>query len=717
MQLADSAKYALAAQLSILRSCPDVISRLLKGGESVLLAAKVLVVSRLLHTKLSKISMPPPFLETLRNRLATLRRKLLTRIDRHLRNLEASKETLLESMCAFVLATSSSPTDVVRHFHHLRLEAITECVGGTYASQDSILQALRLYVKTLRDSQTLVPGQLAHALERLKLVSIFKSKDLHSLIALNLDVYERWIGDDIKTFTPYIRHDDLSKAEAERLLTQWAGTAVSKFLDGLRVRIRDVQDHVRLMELRQEVLELWFSQNRRSLGIDSAETLDGLRDVFNNQAASIIKKRVLLLEGVGSVVHGSVKDWRQGKSDATSSLWDSSTTSMDVAHGGKLFCDTVLDRLQGRDGALRRFSTEYTHWLDGILSIELTISSLREYKWKDAIDDVDDNDELLDDKQVLLGEDDPRLLQEELSSALSDAYVRMETFLEPARLLPGPLTVGSEAVFLLRVWRNLRQRLPRSYRNPHLGLSSIPIIESAIIRFSLEAPLESCAKRLENGQKGGHSAARPLWEGLPELPVLPSPWAYRLLLEVVQSMSDLGVDIWSPHLSAELKRYFATELSKLLQGSSSSADTSRETSTARANGSTKSLTNGEKIDIDGQKFGAEREPKDASKENANKDEDTGNEVNGTYLNGDGDHKTEYDRTKARDMKTQRLFDVIYLAHALSIMWSKENEDGLNQIHASLKDELGFETKSLDRLSKNAGEYWKRTKLVFALLSS
>ena len=194
------------------------------------------MISRLLHTKLSKRSTPVPYLETLRNRLAVLRRKLLLRIDHRFKVIDVSREALLESMCAFVLATSSSPTDVVRHFHHLRLEAIAECMQHGMKKEDGALQALRLYVKTLKDSQTLLPGQLAYGLERLKAVSIFKSNDLHSLIELNLDVYERWIDEDIKSFTPYVRHDDLSKIEAEKLLKQWARTTVSKFLEGLRER-------------------------------------------------------------------------------------------------------------------------------------------------------------------------------------------------------------------------------------------------------------------------------------------------------------------------------------------------------------------------------------------------------------------------------------------------------------------------------------------------
>ena len=717
--LADSANYALTSQLSILRSCPDVLSRIFKSGGSVLLAAKVLVISRLLHSKISKRPTPPPYLETLRNRLATLRRKLLTRIDRSLKILDASKDALLEAMCAFVLATSSSPTDVVRHFHHLRLEAIEECIGEDSKQQDSMLQALRLYVRTLRDSQAVVPGQMAHALESLKVVSIFKSQDLRSLIELNIDVHERWIDDDIKTFTPYIRNDDLSRAEAERLLRQWARPAFLRFLYGLRVRIQDVQDPLKLMGLRKEVLELWLSQNQHSLGIDSAETLDGLRDVFNNQAVSIIRKRASALDGVGIMAYRNVEDWREGQSDMNPSLWDVSTISIDVGNGGKQVCDTITDRLQGKNEPLRRVSLEYTQWLDSISSIELTIKSLRETKWEDAMDDVDDDDDLLNDKQVLLSEDDPRLLQEELASALKEAYARIEASLEPVRLLHDQPAIGTQGVFLLRVWRELRQRTPGSYCNVQLGLSAIPNIESIVIESSLKAPLRSCSKRLHKAAQRSGFTARSLWEGIPELPVTPSPWAYRLLLEVVLSMLELGVDIWSPHLSAELKKGLAKGVSDLLRKKQLGVETSDERTTLNVNGhGAISNTNGETIEIDGENTGTDDEAKNIPNGDEDRDEVTSNILNGAYTNGDGDHEAASDRTKAKDLKIQRLFDVLYLGHASSTASSKgKNNNELDEVQASLKADVELEPKSLDRLSRNAGDYWKRTKLLFALLGS
>ena len=418
----DSARYSFASQLAVLRSCPDVISRLLKSGGSVLLAAKVLVITRLLHTKLSQRPNPSPYLNNIRNRLASLRRRLLGRIDRLFKSLQSSRDVLMEAMCAFSLATSSSPKDVTRHYHHTRLEAISENMGQGDDGHDSMLLALKLYVKTLKDTQAVIPVKLAHALEGLKSVPLFKSQDVYSLVELNLDVHERWIGDDIRTFTPYIRHDDLSKAEAERSLEKWAKTAFDSFLAGLRNRIQDVEDPGRLIDLRRQVLELWLSNHQHPTGVDSTETLDGLREVFNLQCTRLIRIRTSKLGQVSFAVKNILRDWQPGVSDLTPSLWDSSMTSMEFENGGIPFRERLANRLAGKNDVLNRVSLEYVSYLKSIEDLEEMIKKLREARWADDVDDVDDEDDLLDNKQVLLSEDDPRLLQGELNIDLDGAY-------------------------------------------------------------------------------------------------------------------------------------------------------------------------------------------------------------------------------------------------------------------------------------------------------
>lgn len=710
--MADSARFAFAAQLAVLRSCPEVITMLLKNGAFILLAAKVLVISRLLHTKLAKRSNPPPFLEILRNRLASLRRKLLVRIDRHFKNAKASQDGLVEAMCAFSLATSSSSIDVVRHFHHLRLEAINENMRQTSGQYSNMTLALRLFVKTLKDTQTVLPIQLAQALGKLKSQSLFRSQDLYSLVELNLDVHEWWIGDDIKIFTPYIRHDELKKADAERLLKQWARQAVSSFLRGLQTRIHDIQDPLQLVQLRRELLELWLSSNQSSVDIDTSETLDGLRGVFNNQAIHLIKMQASSLNDVSSSVRELNRTWRAGVTDSTASLWEASMTSMETNSGGKVFKESLTSRFTGMNEASSKILDRYLIWLRSVEAIEKAIGCLRKETWMMDLDDVEDEDDLLDNKQILLSEDDPRLLKEELSSALEKAFTELQSSLEDQ----SRGSDGHQATFLLRIWRGLRQHLPPCYENDRLGLDSIGDLGQIAATKALSEPLERCSKMMRKSMYTKNVAARPLWEGDPNLPVLPSPWAYKLLLDTVSSMADSGTDIWSPQITDILKHSLALRLADLFEKVSESA--------SRVNGH----VDGEADDRSIVEANEVLEPKNhegttdmnGTVDSSNEHDDdpiktkSHTQVNGTAT-GNGTKKVLADRSGETEAKIQRLFDLSYIIQATTSKSADSEQNGLVGLQTGLAITIQLDARSVERIKKDAAEYWKRTSLIFYLL--
>lgn len=723
--MAGSARYSFASQLAVLRSCPDVISRLFKSGGSVLLAAKVLVISRLLHTKLSHCSNPPPYLDNLRNQLASLRRRLLGKIDQRFKSLEISRDILVETMCAFSLATSSSPKDVLRHYHHIRLEAISENMGKGGDSHDSMLFALRLYVKTLKDTQAVIPTQLAHALERLKSVSLFKSQEVYSLIELNLDVHERWIDDNIRKFIPYIRHDDLTKAEADRSLKQWARSAFGSFLAGLRNRIQEIEDPGRLIDLRKQVFELWLSNHQHSTGIDSAETLDGLRDVFNLQSTRLIQSRASKLHRVGSIVKNVLQNWQPGVYDFTPSLWDSSMTSMAFENGGKMFRETLATRSTSKNEPLNSVSLEYMSFLESIELLEGMLKELREARWADDIDDVDNEDDLLDNKQVLLSEDDPKMLQEELNSALHEAYTELQVMLYK---LPGKsetINSGHQAAFLIRVWRELRQRLPKSYQNPKLGISSIPSLHHTIADEALRMPLERCSKRIAKMSQAKLLQARPLWEGNPELPVLPSAWTYRFLLDLASSMNSCGSDVWSPQAVDALKKELILSMVPMLEGrqvvqvnghrdrdlldGEDKEEVELEEEVKKDEEEIEERVREENGEVDGKEAGERKE-----EERMEKPEKPAEiSLNGSMSNG---HVAPEPEDEPENGKIQRFFDIAYLTNASAVKEMEAENNQLISLQGSLLQDLALEPRSVDRIKNDAAEYWKRTSLLFALLA-
>ena len=723
----DSVRYSLASQLAVLRKCPEVISNLLRNGGSVLLAAKVLVISRLLHTKLSKRPDPPPYLENLRSRLASLRQRLLGRIDRKFKGLETPRDVLVEVMCAFSLATNSSPKDVIRHYHHIRLEAMSENMLNSGNGHASMLLALRLYTKTLKDTIATTPAQLAHALERLKLVPLFKSQDVYSLIELELDVHERWIGDDIRTFTPYIRHDDLTKVEAEQLLKQWAQSAFGYFLAGLRTRIQDVEDPGILIDLRKQVLELWLSNHQHSTGVDSAETLDRLRDVFNSQSIRLIQSRAYKLDRVGLIVKNVLQNWQPGASDLTLSLWDSSMTSMEFENGGRPFRERLAARFTGKNEPLNRMSLEYASFLEGIESLDEMIKKLREARWADNVDDVDNDDDLLDNKQVLLSEDDPRLLQEELSSALYEAYAGLQAVLNKLSDKPETTDSGQKAAYLIRVWRELRQHLPNSFRHAKFGDGSIPSLQHTIAVEALRVPLERCSKWIAKTSQTKLLQARPLWEGDPELPILPSEWTYRFLLDLASSMNACGSDVWSPRAVAALKRELILSIAPML-GGRQAVQINGHRDSDLLDGEDKEAEeleeevrkDEEEIEVrvreeNGEVGGEEaRNPEETDQEKSEKPTKPAERLlNGSMSNG---HVEPEPKEEPEDGKIQRFFDIAYLTNATAVKELEAKDNQLVSVQDSLIQHLALEPKSIERMKKDAAEYWKRTSLLFALLA-
>ena len=706
--MADSARYALASHLAVLHSCPDVISRLLKSGTSLLLAAKVLVLSRRLHIKLSQETDAPPLLEALRSRLGSLRQRLLSRLDRRFKDSTLQNGPLVEAMCAFSLATSSSAKDALRHFQHVRRDSVSEEMRNRSAGDENMLLALRLYLKTLKDSQAVAPGPLAHALEQQKSTALFKSKEVFSITELNLDIHERWLSDEVKTFTPYIRHDDLTKKETEQFLRQWAKQTFEPLLHGLQDRIKDIQGLAVLINLRKEILDLWLANHHFWLALDSTETLDGLRDIFNTQATRIIRARTSSLGTVGTTIQEILRNWRP-ESDSTPSLWGHGVVPGDMIAGAESFQENLKNRTHGKTEAVNNISRQYEAFIEGIKEIQDIIKVLRATRWVDDVDEVDDEDDLLDNKQVLLSEDDPEILQKALERALRDSFADIQSTIDhelPYNLDPFR---GPKSGFLLRTWRNLRQLLPEGYQNENIGMESIPKLQDIIADEAIAGPLERCSKRLARIDSTRAPATRSLWEGNPELPILSSPWCYRFLLDLSSSMIVSGSDLWSTQAVAKLKRQVIISLGHRIKGTP-------EPDIPRMNGIVNGNSDPHKSDHLDQ--GSQIQEEVHANGYVKPDVDKQNGANASLTNGPQVNGNTRQNTPiySVDVPVQLYFDISYLLEALAIKINVKEDNPLIHLQESLAERLDLESESLQRMRQDAAEFWKRTNLVFALLA-
>ncbi|KAF2397252.1 hypothetical protein EJ06DRAFT_584722 [Trichodelitschia bisporula] len=540
----DSEQNALASHLAILQSCPTIISRLLKGGNSSLLAAKILVFSRLTHKTLAQTPDPPPLLDASRQRLASLRRKLLRSIDRSLQSVDKETDDLVEDMCAFSLATSSTPTDVLRHFHHVRLEAI----GWHFEQEDDgnahVLAAMRLLIQTLQDSQQIFPKRLAAALAKLKEHPLLQQKDVRSVSQLSLDIHGRWIADELRNYTPWPRHDELQKAEADKQLKAWSKQALARFLAGLKsvlVKNREFRD---VMRLRKDVLEAWPWSTRRLPGIEPSDVLEELRELFNGRLGAIIRDRAREVEQIPKAI---LQELDSPQTPQTSYLWDQDVIAMDYSNGATAFKQAVLDKYQGTNPSIAHIAALYDAWLGNITSTQALLKEMRDTHWDDELDDSDSDLEF-DSLQIQLSQDDPRLLDQALATTLEAASTSLHSSLSN---LITPLTAAppnpNTAAFLLRVLRALSQRAPPDPKaSPSAPLSTLATPLHHALATAVTTPaLNAFSTSLHRMLTARTFPAVVLWEGNPPLPTQPSRPTILFLKTLTQAMSASGPDLWA----------------------------------------------------------------------------------------------------------------------------------------------------------------------------
>jgi hypothetical protein len=698
---ADLDRYTFASQLSILRNCPVVMTRLLKGDGSSLIIAKVLVISRLLHKALSQSKNKPPIVDQLWDRVLSVRRKLLRRIDKRLSSSTGDISTLVESMCAYALATSSTPTDVLQHFHKTRLEKIASSLKHGH---DELAKhgtaALKLCIQTCQDTQAVFPRRLADSLSKLKAQPLVHDVEVSALYELNLDVHSRWIGDEARNYTPWPRHDELQRADAERILHQWSKHAIATFLKGIRAALEEEDRLKEVASLRAELIETWILSGSRMAGVKSANVLDDLRDTMNNHLETIVRSRTQNLKTVVMSTTTTLKSWPTDVASSELSLWSTVSKTSDLSNGATAFKSKILNTYQGLDEPVIRVISTFDAWMESVMQVKSIVKSMKEARWDDTFaNDVDDSDsdDFGDSKQTLLSDDDPRLLEDVTQQALSEALQNLgKSFSKIVRDLTEGNHVGNiqQACFMLRVMREISERISSLRLQDKATPLTTPFtseilkpLHTALATQIVQPSTKAYQKTLAKAAKA-RSKSHILWEGHPPLPAQPSPNTFSYLQRLTRTMGSCGSDLWAPASVSVLKAMAVKEVSKLFKANMNRID----------------------------KFGTQSENSTADKSGENSPTDASAHIT-------TDTKTDGEKTQAgssapnveiREHKLkQAVFDALYVQRFIGDIG---HGDALDSVIEGAVEKSGLDGSSVDRLRKNAVDYAKKTYLLFALLS-
>ncbi|KAK4151250.1 hypothetical protein C8A00DRAFT_17325 [Chaetomidium leptoderma] len=659
-------------------------------GERLVLAARLYVLGRLLVKSFGE-GRKEGKVEAARKSLETVHQARLTRsIDAVLRSGSgrAMKQgDVVKALGAYSLATSSGARDVLGHFLNVRARAIAMALQlddeeKAARNPNEVLRALGLYTKTLLDVQTLVPHKLTEMLVALKQDRLLENASLKEMEGLRLDVYGRWCGDEIQFYTPFIRHDDLNGAQARESLMNWAQKGSEVLLQGLEKTLQSMTEFKAIVELRTSILKLWIAEGGKARGFDPSEMLDELRAAINKHMLRVLEAKVTKLRLVGSEVAAALDAWREGTTDRHDSLWDVASFDTDLSNGAAQFTQDVVARLYGRNDAVSKAVTSYKSWFHVIDDVGQVVDQLKRQRWDNDVDEIED-EETIEERQKLLSKDDPLALSKHLNRLLVEAFKRLDGQLMAlwnARR-DGPNN-GEVAMYFLRLLRDIRAKLPDLEAVRSFGLSAVPSLHEAVAKAVAVSPMDEFATvALARKTVVGRS----LWEGEPALPGSPSAGAFKFLRNLVTAMDDAGGDLWSPAAVGVLKHHLNKQMSKAW------------------------------LEVLGGLDGEEAEAKDGAESEAEAKDDAESDAEEAEAEeGEGGQQDTGGDTKAspeqRALLVQWLMDIHYLGLFLG-----SNEDTL-ALEETVYQKSGLETPAKERLAKASQDYFKRTGLLFGLLT-
>ncbi|RBR03168.1 uncharacterized protein FIESC28_11798 [Fusarium coffeatum] len=710
---------SITARLRLLDACVLVVGRILKGGgglgdnikrgDRLILSTKILVLSRLLIKSLlddATDASSRRAIEVAKTSVSKLRRRLLRNVEKVFERAgdETEREDVQKALCAYSLATSSGAKDVLRHFLHVRGEAMGlafDVDSNRKTSAEDVVQSLKLYSRTLLDVQALVPGRLSLALSGLKSHPLLADPSLKQLEGLRLDIYERWCDEEIQYFTPFVRHDDLDGSQARQMLSTWSEKGSGVLLDGLRKTLGTMSEFKLIMELRTNVLELWVRDGGKAKGIDPSEMQDSLREAINSRMLEVLDTKVSKLRLVGSEVSAALGKWKDGITDEHVSIWNEEGYDEALSGGAAPFVQEVVSRLYGRNDAVSKAAHSYKSWYHVIDDVKEVVEQLRRQRWDNDYDEIED-EETIEARQKLLSKDDPQMLQERLDTTLDKSFKELEDQIQGLWSERAESSKnGRVAMYFLRVMRDIRQQLPDRPSIRTFGLKIVPSLhENVAIAVSKSALDEFAAQGVTQRVVVG----RPLWDGEPALPNQPSPEVFQFLRSLSLSMSDEGVDLWTKAAVSVMKRHLTQRLCEMWE--KSLAENSAE-----------------ETDVSNKPDDDDGEPKKDDQDTEKEDEDGAEEKDsdaeistGDEIPGDNDTNSGLSFEQKADLLTQWLFDISLLRHCISNV-----EQDSSDLFQKLEDKVYQQSKlsnatARQRISKSANDFWQRTSLLFGLLA-
>ncbi|KAG6073866.1 hypothetical protein E4U16_004384 [Claviceps sp. LM84 group G4] len=737
-----------SARLKLLECCRLTAGRILQGGggiadlqmdkgERLVMATKVFVISRLLVKSLKEgrpLERAQQAVDAIGKSLDSLRRRLQRTMERLLEEVDENAEIddVVKALCAYSLANSSGAKHAISHFIRVRQRAMetaldmdheerTTTTATTITTGQDVVRSLRLYTKTILDVQALVPRKLSQALSSLKSQPLLADTSLRTIEGLRLDICRRWCSEEMQDFTPFITHDDLDSNQAREMLASFAEKGAKLVVSGLERTLHHMLDFNSIIDLRTQVLQLWIRDGGRARGFDPQDMQDALRETFNSRLVVVVEAKAAKLRLVGSEISATLQGWQDGVSDYNKGLWDDDGYEAALSNGAVPFLEEVVSRLHGRNDAVSKASHSYASWFHIIGDVKAVVDQLRKQRWDNDYDEIED-EETMEARQESLSREDPRKLQDTLGETLDASFAALEKHIQQLWDQHSEHTSsGAMAIYLIRVVRDIRAQLPDRPAVKSFGMSMVPGWHSRVAALAWRP---AAATFISKGLSDKSVVMKPLWEGQPLLPGQPSPSVSHLLRDLSLAMTDLGVDLWTPAATGTLKQQLGESLCEAwrkelkgilsIDGEEEMKKHGEEEDTEDTE-DTEDKEEGEEGEEGEQGDRNEEDQGEEDDQDQDKDASKSDKLDDQRKEGPAEPNETSPTDKVHDICTQWLFDVSLLQCCIG-KTQGDTASHYAELAEQLAQQSGLDEPARKKVTKMAGNYWRRINLLFGLVA-
>ncbi|KAK6361986.1 hypothetical protein TWF730_005690 [Orbilia blumenaviensis] len=603
------------------------------------------------------------------------------------------------------------------YFQSLRLNAVVSLLRQDTVSAETILEAIRLVNENLRLSTQLFPRRLSDTLTTLKIKPLFQEPAINDILELNMAVHGRWISETIRKYTPWLKTDDLSNDSCKAEISSKLGTTLRAIFDGLEKAVKVVNKVESLVQIRHDILAASRGVMGRTSNLNSEDlnqSLTKIREIVNTRIREVLNGDIAAIGVLGSELSTLITgDGTARKKEPVS--WSTMLSSFENAKGGRNLKAMVRAVNHSDKSGLRAIRLKHAKWVANITDNYTHIKKMNEEKDWDPDNDDDDDDIDAPESLKDMNNKDAQSLLSTYSEGLLEGYRLLETNLsslvnemrQPGEAAESPQPIEN-ACIALRFITVIRNTSPQHQNNSIIDLSwfgkdILTELHDFLAKGVAKKALRGFGKDLSKRKWASDVSFDSLWEGSPKLPIQPSPLVFKFLRALVQSMNEVGIDVWSRDAADTIKRNVAKTIWEELEASLTSAE--KQTNGVSGLGiETKEVTENDEP--------KEAETKDESKENDAKGEKVTNA------------ESPPTNPLKREQVLQTYFDATYLDNAFRTSRGREvgGEDKKEsatviswEFVERTGDKVSIGTDERERMSRSAEDFWRRTSLLFGVL--